>query len=236
MAFAFLRRRRYWVVVAGIACCITINLSCHGCCCRQVREWGDDEVVVSGAGTGEGNREFSILLSVKNITGVSEGRYEIRPPADWSRLPRVGSPDDVLDVTLKTPLDLKDARDVGRWGPWNLRVCEVPVGSSSGSVKALFEGKTTDGPDLNDFARLGATVLRAPDRSYRVVMWGEDSAEDRWLRLGTVPIGQGTQSPLRKPVEFILLVFAFLVDLVAVPLIVAYVLVGSLCGWIHVDS
>jgi hypothetical protein len=147
----------------------------------------------------------------------------------------VASPDDVLEVTLKTPLKLEDARDVLRWGPWDLRVREVPVGSSSGSVKALFGGKTTDGPDLNDFARLGATVLQGPDRSFRVVVWGEDSAKDRWLRMGTIPMGQGTQSSLRKPVEFILLGFAFVVDLVAIPLVFAYLFVGLLCGWIHLD-
>jgi hypothetical protein len=235
MTFAFLRRRKFWVIVAGIASCVVINLSCHGCCSDVVREWGDDEVVVSGSGTGEGHRDSSVLLTVKNITGTSDGPYEIRPPADWNRLPRVASQDEVLDVTLTAPLKLNDARDVCRWGPWKHYVAEVPVGSTRGSVKALFGGKTTDGPGLNEFARLGATVLKGPDRSYRVVVWGEDSTRDRWLRLGTIDVGQGTQSSLRKPVAVILIVFAFLVDLVAVPLVYAYVLIGALCGWIHLD-
>src|SRR5262245_29577605 len=118
MRLRFHLSRRFWCAVAVVAVCLVINLSCSSCCCEAVKKWGDNEVVVCGAGIGEGNRGFSVTLYVKNIDDLPEGRYEIRPPEAWDRDPRRVGSDGVEEVALTSRLELRDAREVNGWGPW----------------------------------------------------------------------------------------------------------------------
>jgi hypothetical protein len=69
-----------------------------------------------------------------------------------------------------------------------------------------------------------ACIERGPDRNYRVHVLRGDPGRQRWVRLGTVEIGHGTQSAARGPLAWVALPVTAAVDLVTVP----FLLVGAI--------
>lgn len=195
-------------------------VSC-GCFCGAVFSWAEDEVVVSGAGSGDEHQDFSILFSVKNIVELPDGRYEVRPPAGWDQLSRTHADDGVVEVRFPAPLQLLDAEEVIGWSMWDIKVADLSLLDAEAPVCASFSRTSGDGSTPGVYPRLGASVVHDTDRLYRVVVWGEDLNTDRWLRLGEIRVGHGSQSRYRWVGEFVALPVAFAVDVVATPVILA---------------
>src|SRR5439155_11146857 len=109
---------------AALLVSLSISFAYRGCSSGALRSWGTDEVVLYGAGTGPGetHRDFSVMVSVKNIEGLKNGRYQVRPPISWEMAPRRTAHDGIDDVLLPAPVTLTDANNNGGWGWWDIKV------------------------------------------------------------------------------------------------------------------
>jgi hypothetical protein len=170
-----------------------------GCVTMDLFAWSRDEVTVDGS-----------RLSVKNVDALPDDFYAIIGPASVPEQPVVEADDGIL--SLSAPIELS----VAKW----------PGGS--GAIE--FRGM-----DLSDarqpFLPLGEVVLatvacvdRGPDRDYRVYVLRGDPSRQRWVRIGTVEIGHGTQSAARGPLSWVALPVTAAVDLVTLP----FLAVGAL--------
>ena len=163
-----------------------------GCVTTSLFAWSRDEVTVEGG-----------MLRVKNVDTLPDGFYAIIGPASWPQQSVVEAEDGIL--SLSPPIDLSVAK------------------SSSGPDAIEFRGM-----DLSEarepFRPLGEVVMatvacvdRGPDRDYRVYVLRGDASRQRWVRLGTVDIGHGTQSAARGPLTWVALPVTAAVDLVTLP-------------------
>ena len=197
-----------------------------------LRSWGNDEVVFSGAGNPDagGHRDFSVLLVVKNVSGLKAGRYEIRQPKSWETAPRRRGTDGIDEVVLPSPLALTSADKSGTWYWWDIKVAEVGPKQERKTVSSFFTRTTGDGSVPGEFRRLGVSIVRESKREYRLILWGEDPGTAHWLRIGVVSIGHGTQSSLRPIVKSVFLPFAFAIDFGLVPLAFTVFVAGVFLG------
>jgi hypothetical protein len=199
-----------------------------------VSTWADDEVVVTGAGSGEGHQDFSILFAVKNVAGLKDGTYEIRPPTAWESAPRTLAADGIVDAAPQPPLSLAPADDVIGWGWWDIKVAEVDPDRIRDPVTSFFDRTSGDGSKPGDFRRLGASVVRSSGREYHVIVWGEDAATNHWLRLGTVTVGHGSQLPGRKATQVVAFPVALVADVVIFPFAALYTFIGYELGLVEI--
>lgn len=208
--------------------CLTISFASHGCSSAALRSWGTDEVVLYGAGNANvgGHRDFSVLFLVKNVVGLENGKYEVRQPPLWETAPRRRGRDGIDEVELRSPPIIERARHDGEWGWWDIKVVDVPLGKAQNPVSSFFKRTTGDGSVPGEFRRIGVSVIRGSSRDYRLMLWGEDPATDHWLRIGVVPVGRGSQSAARAFVKFVVLPFAFAIDVGLVPLAFAVLLLA----------
>lgn len=225
---------RSWRYVGGPAAllvvCAGVIFVSKGPSSAALRSWARDEVVLFGAGNANagGHRDFSVLLSVKNVAGLENGLYEVRQPKSWDTAPRRRGEDGVDEVVLETPLALTSAGQSAEWGQWDIKISQVPPSRARNSVSSFFTRTTGDGSVPGEFRRLGVSIVRDSNRAYRVIVWGEDPGTDRWLRIGVLPLGRGTQSSLRTIAKTFLLplALALAVDVGVIPLACAVVWAG----------
>jgi hypothetical protein len=197
------------LAMALVAGCAILST---GCVTTGLLGWSRDEVTVEGG-----------LLSVKNVDTLPDDFYAIIGPESWPQQSVVEADDGIL--SLSPPIDLSVARNPGGPGAIEFR-----------------------GMDLSDarepFLPLGevvkatvACVDRGPDRDYRVYLLRGDPSRQRWVRLGTVEIGHGTQSAARGPLSWVALPVTAVVDLVTLPfMFVGAMLMGSAEGIAQLTS
>jgi hypothetical protein len=222
---------RSWRHVAGTAAllvvCVGVIVASKGPCSAALLSWGRDEVVLVGAGNADaGHRDASVVLSVRNVAGLENGLYEVRQPKSWDTAPHRQGDDGIGEVVLDTPLSLASARNSRQWGWWDIKVSQVAPSRARDRVSSFFTRTTGDGSEPGEFRRLGVSIVRDSNRAYRLILWGEDPDTDRWLRIGFVPVGQGTQSPFRTIANVFLLPVALAVDIAVIPLACAVVWAG----------
>ena len=82
--------------------CIGVLLASKGPSSAALLSWGKDEVAFVGAGNANagGHRDFSVLLSVRNVAGTENGLYEVRQPTSWDTAPRRHGEDGIDEVVL----------------------------------------------------------------------------------------------------------------------------------------
>ena len=65
------RRGRFAAGFVALVGSISLSVVSRGCSSEALRLWAADEIVLAGAGNVEdGHRNFSVLLSIKNIDGM----------------------------------------------------------------------------------------------------------------------------------------------------------------------
>jgi hypothetical protein len=223
---------RSWRHVGGTATllvvCVGVIVASKGPSSAALQSWARDEVVLFGSGNANagGHRDFSVLLSVKNVAGLEYGLYEVRQPKSWDTAPRRHGDDGVDEVVLETPLSLISARNSGEWHWWDIKISQVAPSRARNRVSSFFTRTTGDGSVPGEFRRLGVSIVRDSNRVYRLILWGEDPDTDHWLRIGLLPLGRGTQSSLRTIAKAFLLPVALAVDVAVIPLACAVVWAG----------
>jgi hypothetical protein len=180
--------------------------------------------VLVGAGNADaGPRDASVVLSVRNVAGLENGLYEVRQPKSWDTARHRQGDDGIGEVVLDTPLSLASARNSRQSGWWDIKVSQVAPSRARDRVSSFFTRTTGDGSEPGELRRLGVSIVRDSNRAYRLILWGEDPDTDRWLRIGFVPVGQGTQSSFRTIANAFLLPVALAVDIAVIPLAYAVV-------------
>jgi hypothetical protein len=231
---AWLSVSRSWRHVGATATLLLVSLgilmASNGPSSAALQSWGRDEVVLFGAGNANagGHRDFSVLLSVKNVAGMENGLYEVRQPKSWDTAPRRRGEDGIDEVVLEVPLSLTSARNSGEWYWWDIKVSQVAPSLARHKVSSFFTRTTGDGSVPGEFRRLGISMVRDSRRDYRLTLWGEDPETDHWLRIGVLPLGRGTQSSLRAIAKAFLLPVALAVDIAVLPLACAVLWAGVL--------
>jgi hypothetical protein len=221
---AWLSVSRSWrhlgITVTLLLACIGVLLASKGPSSAALQSWGKDEVTLFGAGNANagGHRDFSVLLSIKNVAGMENGLYEVRQPKSWDIAARRGGEDGIDEVVLETPLSLTRARNTGEWYQWDIKVSQVAPSLAHSRVSSFFTRTTGDGSVPGEFRRLGVSIVRDSSRDYRLTLWGEDPETDHWLRIGDLILGRGTQSSLRASAKAVLLPVALAVDIAVIPL------------------
>jgi hypothetical protein len=84
--------------------CAGLIVASKGPSSAALQSWGRDEVVLFGAGNANtgGHRDFSVLLSVKNVAGLENGLYEVRQPNSWDTAPRRHGGEGVDEVVIES--------------------------------------------------------------------------------------------------------------------------------------
>jgi hypothetical protein len=139
-----------------------------------------------------------------------------------------------VDAAPQPPLSLAPADDVIGWGWWDIKVAEVDPDRVREPVTSFFDRTSGDGSKPGDFRRLGASVVRRSGREYQAIVWGENATANRWMRLGTVTIGHGSQFSGRKAVEVVALPVAFATDVVIFPFAALYTFIGYELGLVEI--
>jgi hypothetical protein len=143
--------------------------------------------VLFGAGNANagGHRDFSVLLSVKNVAGLENALYEVRQPKSWDTAPRRHGDDGIDEVVLETPLSLTSARNSGEWYWWNIKISQVAPSRTRNRVSSFFTRTTGDGSVPGEFRRLGVSIVRDSNRVYRTLICcccSRVGADWRWRR------------------------------------------------------
>jgi hypothetical protein len=177
-----------------------------GCVTTGLFDWSRDEVTIAGH-----------KLRVKNVEKLPDDFYEIVGPASWPEQQVVEADDGIL--SLSPPIELSLTK--GRGGPGAIDFREMD----------LSEARQPFSPRGEVVMATVACIDRGPDRNYRVQVLRGDSSRQRWVRIGTIEIGHGTQSAARAPLSWVALPVTAVVDLVTVPfLLVGAILMGSAEG------
>jgi hypothetical protein len=168
------------------------------------------------------------MLSVKNVPTLPDGNYSIVGPPSWPQQPVVEGDDGIL--SLSPPIDLRlvehqgNARQVDAAGPDKPDVIDFRGMDLSDARQPFSPGGEV----------VMATVVcidRLPGRNFRIHVLRGDSALKRWVRIGTIDVGPGSQSGARRPLYWAALPVTVAVDIVTLPvLLVGALFMGGLEG------
>jgi hypothetical protein len=163
------------------------------CVTREALAWGRDEVTVDDG-----------RLRVKNARSVSDGEYSIAVPKTWSEQRVVEARDGVLEVSppMSVALDPGFSCRAIPFRPLDLRDAHARY--------APIDAYT---------AEFAASIERRGHRVFRVHVFGGDRDRERWVRIGTIDIGPGTQWPIRKPLSWVAVPLAVPLDVVGLAMI-----------------
>jgi len=175
-------------------------LTQSGCATMRLLDWSHDEVSI----------KFS-TVKVKNVPSLPDGPYAIVVPTettDWSRQPVVETTDGRLELSPQATLLLTTGWQSAIPGsPW-FRVVEKADASRPYS---------RSGPVNTEFT---AFIERLPGRNYRIHLLFGDETRHRWVQIGTVDIGPGTQSAMRRPIAYVALPGVVIVDVATIPVMI----------------
>jgi hypothetical protein len=188
-------RMRGLSTAMGAACSLLLG----GCASIGLLDWGHDEVTVHAG-----------MIEVKNVPTLEDGGYFLAVPTDWGQQAVHPSEDGVLELSSPMSLSLQRQRqgssphDIG-FTPFlfQLDVDDVRPDSAFEDVPA---------------GAIGACVEERSGRRFHVGIFGADPSRRRWIRLGVIDVGPGSQSGLRQPLSYVGLPFAVAADVVLVPL------------------
>jgi hypothetical protein len=180
-----------------------------GCVTRAVWEWQGDEVTVGVC-----------TLRVKNVATLPDDDYWIVAPPDRSGSSVVRGNDGIFELRPALPLSIEPGQ------PQNKLVLMRAMELSE--ARSPYTGRAEE---------VVACIEPLPQRSYRVHVLESDATLHRWVRLGTVDLGPGSQSGSRRTVAIVALPFTVAADIVSLPLLllgaavlVAFEGVGELTG------
>jgi hypothetical protein len=179
----------------GAACSLLLG----GCASTGLLAWGHDEVTVHGG-----------MIEVKNVPTLEDGGYFLAVPTDWSQRAVRPSEDGVLELSSLMSLSLQRQR-------------QGSIPHVDGFTPFLFELVVDDVRPDSAFedvpaGAIGACVEERSGRMFHVSVFGADQPRRRWIRLGVIDVGPGSQSGMRRPLSYVGLPFAAAADVVLVPL------------------
>jgi hypothetical protein len=179
----------------GAACSLLFG----GCASTGLLAWGHDEVTVHAG-----------MIEVKNVPTLEDGGYFVVVPTAWSQQAVRPSEDGVLELSSLMLLSLQRQR-------------EGSIPHVDGFTPFLFELDMDDvRPDSAvenvPAGAIGACVEERSGRMFHVSVFGADPARHRWIRLGVIDVGPGSQSGMRPSISYVGLPFAVAADFVLVPL------------------
>lgn len=193
----------------GRALMLMVTLSSAGCVTASLLGFMSDEVAVRPSA----NRRIDmpateVRLALKNVSNWTDGPYLLKIPGDWSQRPRQENSAGIIELVPPRVLALERASDGDHAG-----VSFVLDQAMSGEevVRQIPKDR------LLGLCELGATVDRSEDRTFRIQVFGQDTELQRWVSIGAVELGPGTQSSTRTLIGAVLLPFAVVVDVIALP-------------------
>jgi len=181
----------------GLLGCILVLTCLNGCATTGVLQWGRDEVSIE-----------SSTLRVKNVPTMPDGLYSVDIPANWSRDTIVEAADGIFEIAPPATLSLSPASQSAK--PDAAKFREV---KKSDVLKGVLPSREA-GTDM------GAYIDRLAGRNFRVHMLFDDATRHRWVRIGTVDIGPGTQWAIRRSTSYAALPGAVAVDVITLPVLV----------------
>lgn len=193
---------RIFAFVLSVVCAVTQ----FGCVTSRLLEWSHDEVSIK-----------SSTLQVKSVPTRPDGLYAVVVPADWSQEPVVEAADGLLELAPPAALLLSKG-----WQSENPGASKFRVMKKSDAYRP-FSRSGVDGTET------AAYIDRRPGRNFRIHLLFGDETRHRWVQIGTVNIGPGTQSAMRRPIAYVALPGAVIVDVATIPvlLIGAVVMVSA---------
>jgi hypothetical protein len=193
-----------------LACVLLLAGLANGCLSVVTREWARDEVTLVGQ-----NRS-DLTLSLKNVEGFDEGMYAVLVREDWRLAPRRIGADGLTEL-----LDPGDGLQPG---------LVDSHGAKRGVAVELDAGRAREPPPprsphergnpwvLNEYpVRFGYEILCREDRRYELTVYAEDADRGEWVRLGTVSVGRGMQSGMRRPLYYVAAPVCFVADIALLP-------------------
>ncbi len=207
-----------------------------GCVQASLREWGRDEVVVHGLATrtAEDERERrasleqDLSIDVQNVDGLEDGTYSISIGCSSVMPPSHDGPDGVRQLDEPAIGGLRRSESnhrLAHWAdPWH--VAEEPAPfvpprldeASLAHPDARWERERNGKGGFDRPPELGTRLTRSDERDYELEIFAFDDDAKRWVRVGRLVIGRGTQSPaLRKTAVVCLYPLAIVLDVVLTP-------------------
>ncbi len=226
--------------------CILFASFPAACCSDLVDRWSRDEVDVVGL-TDLHEGDATVLLDVKNLRDVEDGRYSFTipihptepaaPVIEWKG-PR--SEADPLwqvltwDDSIRTGYRSDDAA--------TRRIEKASAGRDE--VRANADGDVASEPVFFELGApphrvrgdesMAARIVRDADRRFVVECFASSDAVRSWRCIGSVVVGTGEQSTLRAGIAPFIMPVAVFVDLALVPL---YLVRNKIChgGFVSPD-
>ncbi len=147
--------------------------------------WVSDEVTVAGQRMGSaGGAPTQVVVAVKNVPSMADGNYLLDASPAVAGRPVVEANDKFLEVRPLDALTLKRFGDIGYVisAPW---IFNVDAGDAQDTLDDIPQGSVS------------AFVEEESD-VFRVHLVHADFDRDRWVRVGVVDIGPGSQSSARS--------------------------------------
>lgn len=217
---SFVKRR---LAAIGLSGCI---LALNSCVQENLRDWGHAEVTVKGATWHAHEWLWSVVLDVKNVVGVEDGEYLVAIQDVRVIPPSHVGPDGILELDERKIGTLERRGPIPWSDPWE----NYWESYWSGNLMQL-DTKALKNPDLatlmpeakdrgSNWPPTFATMLQVSQaHDYVLEVFAFDEKQEQWVRLGRLPIGQGTQSPwLRTTAVVCALPVAWAIDIILLPI------------------
>jgi hypothetical protein len=188
-----------------------------GCVTSALLDWRRDEVLVTDAalhrkaGPAGPDGNYVIIsqggLSVKNVPTRPDGFYLIIAPSVRPEHAVVEGADGILELAPPIALSLEAP---GKADNPAAIVCWKADQSEARKPFAPSEDKEKE---------FIACIDLRPGRIFHVQVLHGDSSRRRWVRIGTIDLGPGTQSGSRVALSYAAMPFTVAVDIVTFPVV-----------------
>jgi hypothetical protein len=186
---------------------LLLPLLSSGCLTAAVKKWAEDEVHLIG-----GRSDEMLAFEIKNIHNFTDGTYGLFIPDRWEVVETEILDSEEIAVVPQYDLTLTDD-----WGYYQGMAAER---LEDDDVTASLSSRSSADPGN----LLSVRIEAGSGRHYRLTIYAADLRRSRWVRLGELDVGSGTQWPHRRATSFILYPIAVSVDIVTWPFVQYFVM------------